>query len=409
MKAAADRKNTDPQSRKISYTTFATPIGTFAIAWSEQGLVRVQFPEDTSDATLDAIHAKFPGAGPAQALPDFVEAAISRINATLLGQTELTKQTISLDFTESAAFHRSVYLWTQAIPAGATCSYGEVARALGMPKAARAVGQALARNPYVIIVPCHRVLASDGRLRGFSAPGGLQTKQRLLATEAATRLQSTQAHPWLPLAGVALRSVAHLRESDPLLSALIDEIGPFRMRFKSAGSTFEALAETIIHQQLSGRSASAIHRRFESLFENLTDSCKATRLLTLTDETLRSAGLSGSKTLALRDLAEKCVNGTVPTLAELDTWDNDEIIERLSTVRGIGRWSVEMLLMFHLGRPDILPVDDFGVRKGYANLHGWTDLPKPRELTAYGERWRPYRTVASWYLWRAAELPPRTN
>ena len=119
---------------------------------------------------------------------------------------------------------------------------------------------------------------------------------------------------------------------------------------------------------------------------------------------MRSAGLSRAKMLAIRDLAAKALDGTVPTAKEAHRMSDEELIERLDTVRGIGRWTVEMLLLFRLGRPDVLPVDDYGVRKGFAKIHKLTELPKPKELLAYGERWRPYRSVASWYMWRAAEM-----
>jgi DNA-3-methyladenine glycosylase II len=123
------------------------------------------------------------------------------------------------------------------------------------------------------------------------------------------------------------------------------------------------------------------------------------------EEALRGAGLSGAKLAALKDLAAKTADGTVPTLARLRGMADEEIVERLTQVRGIGRWTVEMLLMFRLGRPDVLPVGDFAVRKGFALAYGLDESPKPKELLEYGERWRPYRSVASWYMWRAAELP----
>ena len=129
----------------------------------------------------------------------------------------------------------------------------------------------------------------------------------------------------------------------------------------------------------------------------------------MSDEQLRGVGLSGSKVLSLRDLAQKTEDGTIPTLGELRKTSDETIVKRLSEVRGIGRWSAEMLLMFCLGRPDVLPVDDFGVRKGFAIAFERGDLPSPKELAAYGERWRPYRTAASWYLWRVVERATSRN
>jgi 3-methyladenine DNA glycosylase/8-oxoguanine DNA glycosylase len=128
------------------------------------------------------------------------------------------------------------------------------------------------------------------------------------------------------------------------------------------------------------------------------------QILAAPEELLRSAGLSRAKMLAIRDLAAKTLDGTVPTVKQAHRMSDEELIERLDTVRGVGRWTVEMLLLFRLGRPDVLAIDDYGIRKGFAKMHKLAELPKPKELLAYGERWRPYRSVACWYLWRAAEM-----
>jgi 3-methyladenine DNA glycosylase/8-oxoguanine DNA glycosylase len=198
--------------------------------------------------------------------------------------------------------------------------------------------------------------------------------------------------------GVALE---HLRGSDPVLARVIDEIGPFRMQLRPAPSIFAALAESIAYQQLNGKAAAAIFARVSALFPRGRPT--AGRLLRISEEKLRGAGLSRSKLLSLRDLAQKAEDGTIPTLAEIQGMADETIIERLCEVRGIGRWTAEMLLMFRLGRPDVLPVDDYGVRKGFAIAYDKQDLPKPKELAIYGDRWKPYRTAASWYLWRVAE------
>ena len=128
------------------------------------------------------------------------------------------------------------------------------------------------------------------------------------------------------------------------------------------------------------------------------------QILNASDERLRSAGLSRNKMLAIRDLAATALDGTVPTVQRAHRMSDEELIERLTEVRGIGRWTVEMLLMFRLGRPDVLPVDDYGVRKGFAKMKKLADLPKPKQLAAYGEKWKPFRSVAAWYMWRASEM-----
>ncbi|MBD0371379.1 MAG: DNA-3-methyladenine glycosylase 2 family protein [Pyrinomonadaceae bacterium] len=178
------------------------------------------------------------------------------------------------------------------------------------------------------------------------------------------------------------------------------------MEIRAMHNPFESLARNIIYQQLHGNAAGAIHQRVRDLFGN-SGRLKPEDILNAPEDLLRRAGLSTAKTVAIKDLAAKTLDGTVPTLARLRRMEDEEIIERLTTVRGIGRWTVEMLLIFRLGRPDVLPVGDFAVRKGFMNVYGLKEQPKPRELLQHGERWRPFRSVASWYLWRASEEKQR--
>jgi 3-methyladenine DNA glycosylase/8-oxoguanine DNA glycosylase len=171
------------------------------------------------------------------------------------------------------------------------------------------------------------------------------------------------------------------------------------LQLRPTASIFVALAEAIVYQQLNGKAAAAIFARLCALFPR---GLSTGRLLRASDEKLRGVGLSRSKLLSLRDLAQKVEDGGIPTLAEIHRMPDETIIERLAEVRGIGRWTAEMLLIFRLGRPDVLPVDDYGVRKGFAIAYE-RELPSPKELAAYGSRWTPYRTVASWYFWRVVE------
>jgi DNA-3-methyladenine glycosylase II len=213
--------------------------------------------------------------------------------------------------------------------------------------------------------------------------------------------------------GLALQQLA---AADPKLGRLIQRAGPFTLRVSSTASPFEALAESIIYQQLHGKAAATIHRR---LLESFHPICgigthpSPQHLLDCPNEQLRAAGLSHNKSLALRDLAAKTLDGTVPTLARIRRMPDEAIIEHLTQVRGIGKWTVEMLLIFRLGRPNVLPVDDYGVRKGFALIFLGlkptakvtpADLPKPDVMRARAKRWQPYCSVASWYLWRACDL-----
>jgi len=171
---------------------------------------------------------------------------------------------------------------------------------------------------------------------------------------------------------------------------------------------FDALAESIAYQQLTGKAAATIFGRVRALYPK-RKWLDPKQLLATPDETLRAAGLSRAKTAALKDLAAKTIDGTVPSGRALLRMTDDEIITRLTTVRGIGRWTVEMLLLFDLGRPDVWPVDDYGVRKGFAKTFRRRKLPTPKQLMKFGEKWRPYRSVAAWYFWRALDAPEKAN
>jgi DNA-3-methyladenine glycosylase II len=197
------------------------------------------------------------------------------------------------------------------------------------------------------------------------------------------------------------KALRHLAEADPKLGRLIERLGAFELEVRTLHSPFEALLRSIVFQQLSGKAAGTIYGRVQALFTEAVVHPEA--LLALPEEQLRGAGMSRAKTAAARDLAAKTLDGTVPTLDVLRQLSDEEIIDRLVAVRGIGPWTAEMLLIFRLGRPDVLPVTDLGVRKGYMLAYGLDELPKPAALKAYGERWRPYRSVASWYLWRVVD------
>ncbi|MGE3524814.1 MAG: DNA-3-methyladenine glycosylase [Gemmatimonadales bacterium] len=179
-------------------------------------------------------------------------------------------------------------------------------------------------------------------------------------------------------------------------------VGPFRLVPERLQSPFEALAESIVYQQLTGKAAGTIHGRLLALYPG-TRRLRPEQILDTGEEQLRAVGLSRAKAAAIRDLSVRTLDGTVPTLRDLRRMPDDEIVERLVAVRGIGRWTVEMLLIFRLGRPDVLPATDYGVQKGFARTFR-RPLPTPAQLLRRGERWRPYRSVASWYLWRAVDM-----
>ena len=198
-------------------------------------------------------------------------------------------------------------------------------------------------------------------------------------------------------------ALRHLRRADPVMAQLIRRAGPYAVRPERGVGPYEALVEAVAHQQLTGKAARTILGRFYALFGS--DSCpEPARLVETPDEALRGCGFSRAKTAALKDIAAKSLDGTIPPRRTLARLSNDAIVERLIEARGVGRWTVEMFLMFTLGRPDVLPVDDYGIRLGYKIAYGKRSLPKPKSLARIGERWAPYRTTASWYLWRAVDL-----
>lgn len=203
---------------------------------------------------------------------------------------------------------------------------------------------------------------------------------------------------------------AHLARRDRKLGRWIERIGPLEVaaRWRKPFDATDSLARAILYQQLSGKAAATIVGRVEAAIN--AGKLHADTLGRVDDAALRACGVSGNKTLALRDLAARAARGEVPSSREMAGLHDDQIIERLTAVRGIGRWTVEMMLMFQLGRPDVLPVDDLGVRKGAQRLDRLQDMPKPKELAERGERWGPYRTLAALYLWRIAdsEAPAKT-
>ena len=205
-------------------------------------------------------------------------------------------------------------------------------------------------------------------------------------------------------------ALRHLKAADKKMAGLIERVGPFTMKLDQSASPFESLLESILYQQLHGKAAATIHGRVRACFAG---DPTPQLLLATPDERLRACGVSGNKIKAFKDLAAKTLDGTVPPHAAINKLSDAEIIERLTAVRGIGAWTVEMLLIFRLGRPDVFPVTDYGVRKGFAltfqkvpktRALAAEDLPKADVMLKRAKKWSPYRSVASWYLWRACDL-----
>lgn len=194
--------------------------------------------------------------------------------------------------------------------------------------------------------------------------------------------------------------IQHL-QSDPTMAALIERHGPCKLRPHRL-PPFQSLTQAIIHQQLSGQAAGTILKRFEALYGDSTFPTPA-HVVKTPLETLRTAGLSRAKATYIHGLAQHALDGSLPTLKQCDQMTDAELIEAMTAVKGVGRWTVEMLLIFNLGRPDVLPVHDLGVRRGFKIAYRKRQMPTPEQLERYGVRWVPYRSTAAWYLWRAAD------
>ncbi len=379
------------------YTLFDTPIGVCGVAWHTRGngkskvtVTAFQLPEKSSRFAEERL-AGISGGRPAKSLPAAVRALIESVHHHTSGIPQDFRK-VSLALEDVPPFAQSVYTLARTIPPGETMTYGELATALDQPGAARAVGQALGKNPIPLLVPCHRVLAAGGKGGGFSAHGGLSTKTRLLELEGVT----LGAPPVLETSADLRRATKALRAQDPVLAAIMTK--PLRFSRKTEKSPYQTLLEAVASQQLSPKAASTILDRVCGLYL-LSEFPTPEDLLATPDELLRGAGLSTAKTKAWKDLAAKTLDGTVPAYRELKKMSDREIIKRLTPIYGVGRWTIEMMLIFNLGRQDVLAVDDYALRRAAMLAYDLPEIPTPKEFFLMGNAWRPYRSVASLYLW----------
>ena len=373
-------------------TVFNSVAGPVRIAWQGRGISAVQFAEATPGSSSR-------GDPP----PGFVADAIKKLRSYLAGEPSDLKR-IPLFYEGITPFRRRIYEVARRVPSGTTASYGELAAQAGSPGAARAVGSAMANNPFMLLVPCHRVVASGGGVGGFSSPGGLSTKARLLALEGVrirlprrvSQLGDEHALTYDPLVAAQV-----LAKADPALGEWIEEFGPPRLTVRTLYGLFEGLAELVI--DASPADPVAARARLETAFGDDHVPPPA-RLRAIPDERLRTSGLSRSTIRALRDLASHFMEGEVPSLSELRALTDDQARDRLTALRGVDPCTAELLLLVRLGRPDVLPVTDEGLQRGFGRVFLRGRTPTAKEVAKRGERWRPFRSVASWYLWQAAEV-----
>jgi len=360
---------------------FDTPIGGCAFAWTRGGVDVFLLPGDDRAKISERLEAT-----PRPPLP--ARRVISRVVAHLSGRSDDLRD-VPVDLSGCPAFYRRVYRALRRVDPGEVTTYGELASRCRSPGAARAVGGAMGANPVPMVVPCHRVITAQRFLGGFSASGGPRLKARMLFAEGVVLDPDHAA------------GIAHLRQSDRRLRQVIDLAGPYLPRVGPPGDPYDVLVESIVHQQLSLKAAATIAGRVISLTSGPGYPAPG-ELESLSDTDLRSVGLSFPKISYLRDLASRVGDGRLD-LPRLSRLDDEAVIESLTTVRGLGRWSAEMFLIFHLGCLDVLPVGDLGLRQGFQALYGLAAEPDTATIEKAAEKWRPYRSLATWYIWRSKE------
>jgi methylated-DNA-[protein]-cysteine S-methyltransferase len=379
------------------WTTFPTVIGTCGLSWNEQGITCFSFPEKT-EARLNAVLKKASGQAKAsKTLPAWIKLVIAKIKLHLKGDTQDFSD-VPVYFGERSELAMTVYTKIRTLPAGSVITYGELAKQLGKPGASRAVGTALGKNPVPLIVPCHRIIASSGKLGGFSAPGGVATKIDLLDREGVCltppRTLTTQAE-WR-------KAVNVLKKQDASFRQLLKQVGNIDFEPDLHSEPLPSLLSAIVSQQLSGKVATVILRRVHALVSK-NEIPDPHKILKTSDAELRATGLSFMKVSFLKDLAQHSITGQLSSLDKLQQMSNEHIIKEFTRIKGVGRWTVEMYIIFNLGRADVFPALDFGVRKGIAQLHSLKKIPEAHAMEKYGEAWKPYRSVATLYLWRSLD------
>lgn len=367
---------------------FSTWLGPVGIAWTPRGLCRLEIGHPTPAETRDALAAHVPGFKAPRPLPAAARSVAARIKIQLRDGAENLAD-IPVDMPDLSDCARKVLNELRKVPPGSVVTYGELAERSGRPNAARAVGRIMAANPVPVVIPCHRCLGANGRLTGFSAAGGTYLKARLLHVEGYVR---NREHA---------RGLAHLSRADRKLARLIRRIGPYQAVPDQRRPDWDTLVIAIVHQQLSVKAGQTIAGRVRDLTPG-AGLPSPEEVLAIAPEKLRACGLSNAKVGFVRDLASRVADGRLD-LRALHRLDDEAVVAELTRVKGIGEWSAHMHLIFHLGRLDILPVGDLGIRMAAARLYGLDEYATPAQLREISEKWRPYRSMGSWYLWRTLD------
>jgi O-6-methylguanine DNA methyltransferase len=368
-------------------TVVTTPGGNVGFAWAPRGIFRSAL--GTADETAANLEAAAPDT-PLVKRPRGVPAEVARrVKAHLRGRPDDLRD-VPVDLSGQPEFGRKVLRALRRVGPGRTVTYGELARRAGRPGGARAVGRIMGANPVPLFVPCHRCLGADGSLTGFSSPGGLLLKARLLHGEGYVFDQEHE------------RGRRHLMRADKVMKRLVPLVGPYLPRPAASRPAWDVLVTAIIHQQLSVKAGQTIAGRVRALSPG-KGFPRPDEMLAVPDDILRAAGLSWAKVSFVKDLAARVDDGRLK-LNRLPRLDDEAVTAELTAVKGIGRWSAQMHLIFHLDRLDVLPVDDVGLQNAAGRAYGQKQGLTPAELTELGEKWRPYRSLGSWYLWRALDM-----
>ncbi len=366
---------------------FDTTEGSVGLGWTPRGLksVIIGLDQEQTEAELARLGTELPLISRARG--DLAK-LVKRIKAHLKGRCDDFRD-VPVQYPDRGPFSRAVLKQLRKVGPGKTVTYGELAALCGKPGAARAVGGIMGSNPMPLIIPCHRCLGRNGTLTGFSSPGGIGFKAKLLFIEGYV------ADPRFA------EGIAHLRKVDPVMKRIIAKIGPYRALPDRTRPPWESLVTAIVHQQLSVKAGQTIAGRVKDLTSGKGFPTPE-EILQLEHQELRAAGLSNQKASYIQDLAAKIIDREL-NLNRLRRLDDEEVITELTKVRGIGRWSAQMHLIFHLGRLDILPTGDLGLQIAVARGYGLKENATASEMVAIAEKWAPYRSMASWYLWQGLD------
>ncbi len=371
-----------------AWTIFKTPLGPCGLSWTRKGFDHLVAPEECAWAIREVLEAACPGRAETKRPDKAVRVVVERLRKHIGGKNDDLRD-VKLDLSGFSPFGAKVARALRRVPPGKVVTYGELARKAGKPGAARAVGSVMAANPLPLLVPCHRVLPTGGGLGGYSAKGGVALKARLLHGEGyvfSARLQD---------------GLDHLSRADRKLGRMIARAGPYLPAFGNREDPYEILVLSMVHQQISMKAAATIAGRVRALTtgDNFPTPDEFARL---DDASLRGAGLSRQKIGYLRDLAARVGDGRLD-LRALRRLDDEAAIAELVQVKGIGVWTAQMALIFHLDRLDVWPVDDLGLQDAVQAHLKLPARPTAKEMHVHGERWAPYRSMASWYLWRMVD------